>query len=425
MPPNLDKQGLADALQGHPELRQINKATVTEGSDIDSVLVHALATDLRHSSQVATVRFRNLPTRLGALSKNDQLTIDLHCPSESTHAGDKRKLEVTKLTIDQHFDGITVLVSPPANQHQVDILAISGLGSHPFGSFMHKGDGHMWLTDSLPRDMPTARVMIYGYESGLQGSTNFASLEDFASSLYVSLCRLLQSEGRKRLVLIGHSLGGLLIKEALIRMAESDSKTNLLKLVSGCLLVGVPNDGMDIDSLTPMVSNQSNELLVKSLDATNSQILGLQRRNFSRILGQARLEIFCFYETKLSPTAVKVCVSWLLSPPRVPSLLTSLQDPATGRYEMAGPLRCLVTRSSATSCLPVGASSDHAVAIDRTHSDLVKFASHDSEYDKLIHVLEEICRRSWDIPTRPQAVGAGHRQISGDLGSPAPCRLKR
>jgi hypothetical protein len=153
--------------------------------------------------------------------------------------------------------------------------------------------------------MPTVRVMIYGYESGLQGSNSFAHLGDLASSLQIAVCRLLRSE-KKHLVLIGHSLGGLLIKEALIRIAESDSDSDLIGLIFGTLFFGVPNDGMDIESLIPMVNDQPNRFLLESLNSINPQILTLQKRNFSRVLKRSDLEMFCFYETRLSPTAAKV-----------------------------------------------------------------------------------------------------------------------
>src|SRR6266566_7404636 len=75
------------------------------------------------------------------------------------------------------------------------------------------------------------------------------------------------------------------------------------------------------------------------------------------------------------------------------ALLTSSQDPNTGRYEMGGPLRCLVRKPSATSCLPPDTSPNHSIAISRTHSDLVKFAHHDSEYDKVAYILRQIHER--------------------------------
>ena len=59
-------------------------------------------------------------------------------------------------------------------------------------------------------------------------------------------------------------------------------------------------------------------------------------------------------------------------------------------YEMVGDLKYLVTKYSATSCLPHAARRDRSVAIPRSHSNLVKFSSHDSEYDKVIRILKRV-----------------------------------
>jgi hypothetical protein len=316
VPVGFNKEKLVDVLQHHPDLQHPSGDTPNYAGDsgIDNgVWVHTLVPDIQRD-QVATVRFRYLPTQLEALERSDQIKIDIHTSQENTYAGAKREPAsplTIRLAIDQHFNGITVLYSPSDGEHKVDVLAVSGLGSHPFGSFVHKEDGHMWLSDSLPLDMPTARVMIYGYESGLQGSTSFAELDDLAGSLYLDICRLLRSGEQKHLIIVGYSLGGLLIKEALTRMMESDSETDLLRLVFGGLFFGVPNDGMDIESLIPMVNNQPDRFLFESLSAMNSQILRLQRRSFAKFLSQTAFEMFCFYETRLSLTAVTVGIARL------------------------------------------------------------------------------------------------------------------
>jgi protein SERAC1 len=41
----------------------------------------------------------------------------------------------------------------------------------------------MWLRDSLPSDLPGARVMLYGYDTQLYGSHTFQDLEALASTL--------------------------------------------------------------------------------------------------------------------------------------------------------------------------------------------------------------------------------------------------
>lgn len=57
---------------------------------------------------------------------------------------------------------------------------------------------------------------------------------------------------------------------------------------------------------------------------------------------------------------------------------------------MNGPNRCLVTPKSAVSCLPYDKRSDHSAELPRTHSELVKFAFGDPEYDKVSDVLRRM-----------------------------------
>jgi hypothetical protein len=312
VPADFDEAGLEEVLQQHPALRPPGSDSADGGDGHDGnsigngVRVHTLSPDLRRD-QVATVRFQRLPHRLRTLARGDLLTIDVGLSLDDTPVGVKRKRgSPTRLSIDQHFRGVTVLFSPSIGNHTVDVLAIPGLGGHPYGSFVHKGTGHMWLSESLPRDMSTARVMIYGYDSELQDSTSFAGLNDLAGSLRGDICRLLESGEQRHLILIGHSLGGLLIKEALIQMTESNSEPDLVRRIVGVLFFGVPNGGMDIASLIPMVNDQPNHSLLESLNAMNSQVLRLQERSFAKFLDQMALNIFCFYETKLSPTAAQV-----------------------------------------------------------------------------------------------------------------------
>lgn len=49
---------------------------------------------------------------------------------------------------------------------------------------------------------------------------------------------------------------------------------------------------------------------------------------------------------------------------------------------------------------------DRAIAIHRTHSDLIKFAYYDSEYEQVAHILSQIYSRSADTGSRDNAIKA-------------------
>ena len=310
IPQSFDRETLAKALRTHRELEcpvdANNASSINQGHANNGAAVHTIARALDGRTQIATVHFNSLPQQLQDLTKGRCLTIFLEAHISSVAAGSKRKrgsLQGVKVTIDDRFNDLTVLHSPP--EHGFDILAVSGLGSHPFGSFASKDDGHMWLADSLPEDFPNARVIIYGHDTTLQSSTSFAELDDLAGSFQMALGQVLQPQPR-RIILVGHSLGGLLIKEAIVRLSESDADADLLVWIVGCLFFGVPNDGMKIESLIPMVADQPNRSLLESIRHMNSQVLNMQKRNFSKVLAKLSLDLFCFFETELSPTAKEV-----------------------------------------------------------------------------------------------------------------------
>lgn len=78
-----------------------------------------------------------------------------------------------------------------------------------------------------------------------------------------------------------------------------------LKFIYGALFFGVPNQGMDITSLIPMVKSQLNQSLLHSL-STMSDLLLKQCREFPQAFNFPESRIMCFYETLASPTAIHV-----------------------------------------------------------------------------------------------------------------------
>ncbi|UKZ56936.1 hypothetical protein TrVGV298_010783 [Trichoderma virens] len=271
---------------------------------------------------------------------------------------------------------------PPQQDHKVDIIAISGLGGHAFGSFKERDREHMWLRDALPHgmidesDKHFARIMVYGYESSVPNSDSFQNLEDIATSLHSDLRTLSFDSSFKPIVLIAHSLGGLVAKQVLISLCMSKDKVNrsLKRAIYGIAFFGVPHDGMDISSLIPMAGDGPNRFLLESIGSTNSQVLSIQQREFSKALGgPGESEVVSFYETRLSPTALK---------------------DEGGRWSMSGKPAALVSKASATHCRPWEDGPEHICAINRTHSEMVKFSVEDPEYDKVLGRIRSLAQHA-------------------------------
>ncbi|PCD20339.1 hypothetical protein AU210_016206 [Fusarium oxysporum f. sp. radicis-cucumerinum] len=359
---------------------------LTEQGDITGPAVESLAVDIDGRCSTGTVTFQNILKQ----HQNDRSwEIPLQRPPGSQSARDRC------LVLDDAFLGITPLFDPQPEDHKVDIIAISGLGGHAFGSFKERDGDYMWLRDSLPYDLtredtlnPMARVMVYGYESCVANSNSFQNLEDLATSFHNSLLALAHTPTTRPIIFIAHSLGGLIIKETLITLSKSKNEDNLklAKAVYGIVFFGVPHDGMDISSLIPMVENGPNRFLVESINRINSQILSIQRREFHTALGgEGDSEIICFYETEESRTA---------------------QKDKHGNWTMRGPRACLVTKSSATRCRSWEDGPEHTCAIARTHSDMVKFSRQDHEYDKSRERLRGLARRALMAQHRKRSAGA-------------------
>ena len=85
----------------------------------------------------------------------------------------------------------------------------------------------------------------------------------------------------------------------------SEISQEVLESIYGVLFFGVPNQGMDIRSVIPMVQGQPNQALLHTL-GTESQVLRDQCRQFPEAFNFEDSEILCFYETKMSPTAEMV-----------------------------------------------------------------------------------------------------------------------
>ena len=83
-----------------------------------------------------------------------------------------------------------------------------------------------------------------------------------------------------------------------------------LKSTCGALFFGVPNRGMDIESLIPIVGDQPNRALLESL-GRNSEFLRAQAVNFPRVFSFTDSQVFSFFETLESPTARLVMISML------------------------------------------------------------------------------------------------------------------
>ncbi|KAJ6058350.1 uncharacterized protein N7446_007933 [Penicillium canescens] len=215
------------------------------------------------------------------------------------------------------FDGITPLYEDEKGA-DIDVIAVTGLGGHALGSWKSRNSDEVWLRDFLPGDMPNIRVLLYGYDTTLPGSQSRQSIGDLGSAFLEQVTAFRANDGtsRRPTILIGHSLGGLLIKE------------------------GQPNKAL-IDSLLVDNDSEPSLFLKRIADQFSESCKGHYR-------------VVTFFERTLSPT---------------------LERSKDGRWCRTGRRSLLVTEKSATSTGLVAVADEDNIPLNTDHSGLVKYNS--------------------------------------------------
>ncbi|KAI0484176.1 hypothetical protein GGR56DRAFT_612699 [Xylariaceae sp. FL0804] len=351
-----------------------------------------LATFIAENVHVPPPEVRSICLEIHGLSKTATILSSELRQIRQTIRLDERKQSY--LALDLQFGGITTLFQPVAENHKTDLIAISGLGGHAFGSFKERGGSHMWLRDSLPNDLGNnTRIMIYGYDSAVASSDSFQTLDDIALRFRHCLSRLTEYPDRP-IVFVSHSLGGLVVKQMLAMLGQSKSPEDsiLLRAVSGVVFFGVPHLGMDNSSLLAMSGGGPNRPLIEFLGTLNSQRLEKLQADFTAAADSIR--IFVFFETKESPTA---------------------KQNERGEWKMDGPAVVLVNTASATRCL-TPAHPTLMCPVNETHSNMVKFKFNDETYGIAITEIQTILDRPlrhMTEATLEKAMGETHNSLGG------------
>jgi protein SERAC1 len=168
-----------------------------------------------------------------------------------------------------------------------------------------------WPRDLLKNDLKDARIISWGYDSSVLKpvkSSSQASIFGHVDNLLNDISRIRDSlEAQIRpIIFVGHSLGGLLIKEALIRASEYLSNSQHVDLgaiyscTKGVVFLGTPHRGIGKAGIAEVISNiakiglqNPNDKLIQVL-SEDSQILERQMKSFTSI--SSAMPIACVTE---------------------------------------------------------------------------------------------------------------------------------
>ncbi|KFY40830.1 hypothetical protein V495_05241 [Pseudogymnoascus sp. VKM F-4514 (FW-929)] len=149
--------------------------------------------------------------------------------------------------------GLQELYAPPSGlTPAVDIVFLHGLTGNAYNTWYHDASQIHWPNKLLKEDIPDARILTFGYDADVTNWYKAASVNrigNHAESLLGSVTRFrerTQSENRK-LIFVAHSLGGLVVENALA-LSRSSAETYLQRLEActiGLAFLVTPHLGSD------------------------------------------------------------------------------------------------------------------------------------------------------------------------------------
>ncbi|KAK5989699.1 hypothetical protein PT974_07955 [Cladobotryum mycophilum] len=184
--------------------------------------------------------------------------------------------------------GLQILSEP--EKPNLEIIAVHGLGADPGYTWISKPSAktdnaqriHL-LKDLLIPDFPNARIISYSYNSDWLVDAPEKTFHDIAIQLKEQL-ESSRSSLHLPIIFIGHSFGGIIIKETLVQCQADPSPAaqSILEDTCGIIFLGTPHHGASLSTLAMMAANLtrflgSNDSLVLPLRYHNSQLWKLER----------------------------------------------------------------------------------------------------------------------------------------------------
>ncbi|KAH6694360.1 P-loop containing nucleoside triphosphate hydrolase protein [Leptodontidium sp. MPI-SDFR-AT-0119] len=157
----------------------------------------------------------------------------------------------------------------------------------------------MWIRDLLVPKFKDARIATYSYKSDWKDRTVKTSLRECANLLLNELLHHRQQEAERQrpIVLIGHSLGCIVIQQALVLAASSRHFRDLGLSVAGIIFLGGPFQGSDAALWGTWIAQalRSDRTLLELLQKDSQPLLDITR-DFADC--HIDWDSVCFYENQ-------------------------------------------------------------------------------------------------------------------------------
>lgn len=205
-----------------------------------------------------------------------------------------------------------------------DIIFVHGLGGTAIRTWSWKRDASnfwpAWLNDE--QGLSSFRIFSFGYNSNFRGAGTNLNIIDFAKTLLYSMLTFFRGHlntderliriGSRPIIFVAHSMGGLVVKKAVVLGKNDKQYSELMARVYGIMFLATPHRGAqyakmlnNILSTCPL--GPPPKAYVAELDMHSPS---LQDINEQFRVGCENLELISFFETRKTNLGVtKILVS--------------------------------------------------------------------------------------------------------------------
>ncbi|KAL9043967.1 MAG: hypothetical protein Q9214_002865 [Letrouitia sp. 1 TL-2023] len=211
--------------------------------------------------------------------------------------------------------GIKVWHNP--SEAEVDIVFIHGLTGDRERTWTHPSASQPWPMSLLPLHLPNSRILAFGYDAYVvqRGVAASNQLVDHSRDLLNALTALrdMTDTSTRHLILVGHSLGGLICKDAILQSRNNPEPhlRNIFLTVKAIAFLGTPHGGSDLASWAQIpvkalgVAKSVNTDLLSVLQ-TSSEVLYRIQTDFLSMVRDLReqdrlIKMACYWESLPMP----------------------------------------------------------------------------------------------------------------------------
>ncbi|KAL7273909.1 hypothetical protein RUND412_003218 [Rhizina undulata] len=318
----------------------------------------------------------------------------------------------TTLSIDANFLGFTQLYEPRGREIVADIVAVTGLGGHAYGSWRGKQTKKMWLRDFLSQDAQDCRTMIYGYDSNLK-NRGFHTLKDYKLEFlqHIAKIRVTQEEIKRPIIFLGHSFGGIIVAQSLVQAASKRANNDkhsfigneyLTTATIGVMFFGTPHRGILMEDVRRMLQDDAENPRIGLLDEIEDELdLGPNLRKFISLV-EGFKPVVSFYERLQTAEVAK-----------------DSQD----RYTRSGKYKATLDTDSALLDLPE--HLEEAIPVNADHTNIVKFDHKFGTYEDVVERIRRCLDNASEMEGKFRALERHHRDNPDDGQGSGLDRLKR